>query len=108
MATKYIVTASPGAVPAVGYHVGGGVYVYEIEGKALADLKKKYPTAFDEVSKEEFSAAKKKILSPGSVIESAPTQPPSAPPVAEESKPEEEEVLKVSKVQEPEKKKGKS
>ena len=50
MATKYIVTASPGAVPAEGYHVGGGVYVYEIEGKALADLKKKYPTAFDEVS----------------------------------------------------------
>tara|TARA_Y100001973_G_C5027400_1_gene246279 strand:- start:297 stop:635 length:339 start_codon:yes stop_codon:yes gene_type:complete len=112
MAKKYIVTASPGVVPAGGYHVGGGVYVFELEEKVLSDLQKKYPTAFDVVSKEEYEDTKKKTSLPSSVIESAPTQPPSAPPAEEKSKPEEEEVLKVTKVKAPETpakpKKGKS
>tara|TARA_Y100000004_G_scaffold196480_1_gene266623 strand:+ start:6999 stop:7334 length:336 start_codon:yes stop_codon:yes gene_type:complete len=111
MAKKYIVTASPGVVPAGGYHVGGGVYVFELEDKVLADLQKQYPTAFDVVSKEEYEETKKKTSSPSSVIESAPTQPPSAPPAEEESKVEVEEALKVTKVKAPEapkKKKGKA
>ena len=110
MAKKYIVTASPGVVPADGYHIGGGVYAFELEDKALAELKKAYPTAFDEVSKKEFEDTKKNISSPSSVIESAPTQAQSAPPAEEESKAEVEEVLKVSTVKTPEtpkKKKGK-
>ena len=109
MATKYIVTASPGVVPANGFHVGGGVYAFELEENVLGSLLKKYPTAFDVVNKKEYEETKKKTLSPGSVVESAPTPPQSAPPAEEKSKPEEEEVLKVSKVKAPEapKKKGK-
>jgi hypothetical protein len=102
MAKKYIVTASPGAVPAEGYHAGGGVYLYELEDTVFAGLQEKYPTAFAVVDKKEYDAGKKNILSSGSVIESASTPPPDAPPVEEEAKAEEEEVLKVSKVKAPE------
>ena len=111
MAKKYIVTASPGAVPAEGYHAGGGVYLYELDESILAGLQKKYPTTFSVVDKKEYDEGKKKILSSGSVIESASTPPPNAPPVEEEVKAEEEDVLKVSKVKAPEapkQKKGKS
>ena len=111
MAKKYIVTASPGAVPTEGFHAGGGVYLYELEDSVLAGLQEKYPTAFSVVSKKEYDEGKKKISSSGSVIESASTPPQNAPPAEEEVKVEEEDVLKVSKVKAPEapkKKKGKS
>ena len=110
MAKKYIVTASSAVVPGEGFHVGGGVYVFELEADVLACLVKKYPTAFTEVPKAEFDETKKKTFSTGSVIGSAPTQLKSAPPAEEKSKVEEDEVLKVSKVKAPEKpqkKKGK-
>jgi len=102
MAKKYIVTASPGVLPSEGYHAGGGVYLYELEESILAGLQEKYPTAFAVVGKKEYDEAKKKILSSGSVIESASIAPPNAPPAEEEVKVEEEEVLKVSKVKAPE------
>jgi hypothetical protein len=111
MAKKYIVTASPGVVPTEGYHAGGGVFLYELEENVLAGLQEKYPSAFDVVDKKEYDEGKKKILSSGSVIESASTPPLNAPPAEEEAKVEEEDVLKVSKVKAPEapkKKKGKS
>jgi len=104
MAKKYIVTASPGVVPSEGYHVGGGVYLYELEESVLAGLQKKYPTAFDVVDKKEYDEAKKNISSSGSVIESASTPPPNAPPAEEEVEVTEAEALKVGKVKEPEKK----
>jgi len=110
MAKKYIITASSGVVPAEGFHVGGGVYAFELEADVLAGLVKEYPTAFTEVPKAEYDETKKKIFSAGSVIGSAPSQPTSAPPAEEKSKVDEVEVLKVSKVKAPEKpqkKKGK-
>ena len=111
MAKKYIVTASPAVVPVEGYHVGGSVYVFELEDKVFADLHKQYPTAFTEVNNEEYEETKKNTSSPSSVIPSAQTQPPSAPPAEEDSKVEVEEALKVTKVKAPEapkKKKGKA
>ena len=109
---KYIVTASSAVVPGEGFHVGGGVYIFELEADTLDALAKQYPTAFTEVPKSEFDETKKKTSSAGSVTGSALTQPESAPPAEEKSKPEEEEVLKVTKVKAPETpvkpKKGKS
>jgi len=104
MAKKYIVTASPGAVPSEGFHAGGGVYLYELEESILAGLQEKYPTAFAVVDKKEYDEAKKKILSSGSVIESASIAPPNVPPAEEEVKVTEAEALKVGKVKKPEKK----
>jgi hypothetical protein len=54
MAKKYIVTATPGAVPSEGYDAGGGVYLYELEESILAELQEKYPTAFAVVGKKEY------------------------------------------------------